>query len=86
MANDNSPTVEDGAYEGMAKNDFLYNALYSSSVTGSHHSFEVSVPAGSNVRCENQLSFLAPCQCFTKIFPCKCHKDNTRENTYRFTI
>ena len=38
---------------------------YSSSVTGSSHSFEVSSPGISNARCANQLSAAAPCQCFT---------------------
>lgn len=38
---------------------------YSSSVTGSSHSFEVSSPGISKARCANQLSEAAPCQCFT---------------------
>ena len=37
-------------------------ALYE---TSSHHSVEVSTPGHSTAICENQLSALAPCQCFT---------------------
>ena len=42
-----------------------FNLLYSSSVTDSHHSFEVSSPGTSTARWLNQLSGAAPCQCFT---------------------
>ena len=41
------------------------NLLYSSSVTGSHHSLEVPSPGISTARWLNQLSGAAPCQCFT---------------------
>ena len=43
----------------------FYSLLYSSSVTGSHHSLDVSSPGTSTARWENQLSFFAPCQCLT---------------------
>ena len=39
--------------------------LYSSSLTASCHSLEVFSPGISKARCANQLSFAAPCQCFT---------------------
>lgn len=42
-----------------------FSLLYSSSETGSHHSFDVSSPGTSTARCWNQLSGAAPCQCFT---------------------
>ena len=35
------------------------------SSTGSSHSFSVCSPGTSTARCENQLSFAAPCQCLT---------------------
>lgn len=38
-----------------------FNLLYSSSVTDSHHSLDVSSPGTSIARCENQLSDAAPC-------------------------
>ncbi len=43
----------------------LVAAAYASSSTGSHHSFEVSVPGTSSAMCWNQLSGAAPCQCLT---------------------
>jgi len=39
--------------------------LYISSVTGSHHSLDVSVPGTSTAIWLNHESFLAPCQCLT---------------------
>lgn len=39
--------------------------LYSSSLTASCHSLDVFSPGISKARCANQLSFAAPCQCFT---------------------
>lgn len=42
-----------------------FNALYSPSATGSHHSVDVSSPGTSTAKCANQLSGAAPCQCFT---------------------
>ncbi len=42
-----------------------YRTAYSSSPTGSSHSLEVSVPGASKAMWLNQLSALAPCQCFT---------------------
>ena len=39
--------------------------LYSSSLTASCHSLDVFSPGISKVRWANQLSFAAPCQCFT---------------------
>ena len=39
--------------------------LYSSSLTASCHSLDVFLPGISKARWENQLSFAAPCQCFT---------------------
>jgi hypothetical protein len=42
-----------------------YNLSYSSSLTGSHHSFFVSSPGTSITIWLNHESFLAPCQCFT---------------------
>ena len=44
---------------------WCYSAAYSSSVTGSHHSFDVFSPGYSNARWLNQLPACAPCQCFT---------------------
>ena len=41
------------------------NLLYSSSVTGSHHSLRVPSPGTSTARWMNQLSASAPCQCLT---------------------
>ena len=35
---------------------YYFNLPYSSSVTGSHHSLDVSSPGTSTARCENQLS------------------------------
>ena len=42
-----------------------FNLLYSSSLTSSSHSLEVSTPSISKAKCENQLSGAAPCQCLT---------------------
>ena len=42
-----------------------FNLSYSSSVTGSSHSLELFSPGISKARWANQLSFAAPCQCFT---------------------
>ena len=42
-----------------------FNFPYSSSDTGSHHSFDISSPGTSTARWLNQLSGAAPCQCFT---------------------
>ena len=42
-----------------------YSFSYSSSVTGSHHSFRQPSPGTSTAIWLNQLSFFAPCQCFT---------------------
>ena len=42
-----------------------HNLSYSSSATGSSHSFEVSSPSTSNARWANHESLAAPCQCFT---------------------
>ena len=39
--------------------------LYSSSLTASCHSLDVFSPGISKARWANQLSFAAPCQCFT---------------------
>ena len=39
--------------------------LYSSSLTASSHSLDVFSPGISKARWANQLSFAAPCQCFT---------------------
>jgi hypothetical protein len=39
----------------------IYNLLYVSSSTGSNQ----SVSPGVRAKCTNQLSFVAPCQCFT---------------------
>lgn len=44
---------------------FYFNLPYSSSVTGSHHSLDVSSPGTSTARWLNQLSGAAPCQCLT---------------------
>lgn len=44
---------------------FYHNLLYSSSVTGSSHSFDEPSAGTSTARCANQLSLAAPCQCFT---------------------
>lgn len=41
--------------------------LYSSSLTVSCHSLDVFSPGISNARWANQLSFAAPCQCFTLV-------------------
>ena len=42
-----------------------YNLLYSSSVTGSSHSFDVFSPDISTAIWLNQDFAFAPCQCFT---------------------
>lgn len=50
---------------GEGRRAAYFSLLYSSSVTGSHHSLEHSVPGTSTARWENQLSGAAPCQCLT---------------------
>ena len=42
-----------------------FSLPYSSSDTGSSHWLEPPSAGTSTARCENQLSFAAPCQCFT---------------------
>ena len=44
-----------------------FSLPYSSSETGSSHSFEQFSPGTVNARCANQLSGAAPCQCFTPV-------------------
>ena len=44
---------------------FYHSLLYASSDTGSHHSFRQPSPGTSTAMWLNQLSFFAPCQCFT---------------------
>ena len=44
---------------------FAQSLPYCSSSTGSSHSLPVFSPGTSTAMCENQLSFLAPCQCLT---------------------
>lgn len=44
---------------------FYFSLSYSSSLTGSSHSFEVFSPGTPKARWANQLSLAAPCQCFT---------------------
>ncbi len=51
--------------EGPLGPSYCPSLPYSASVTGSSHSFEVSVPGHSTARWLNQLPALAPCQCFT---------------------
>ncbi len=53
------------AFSACAHFRHYFNLSYSSSVTGSSHSLDVSSPGTLNARCENQLSAAAPCQCFT---------------------
>ena len=45
--------------------DMTKTNLFIANVTFEHHSFDVSSPGTSTAKCENQESFLAPCQCFT---------------------
>lgn len=53
-------------FEFVRSHSFSYLSLsYSSSVTGSSHSLEVSSPGTSKARWANQPSEAAPCQCFT---------------------
>ena len=52
-------------YQFFCSFQYFSNSLYSSSLTGSHHSLEVSSPGISAAIWENQLSFFAPCQCLT---------------------
>ena len=40
------------------------SAAYSSSATGSSHSFDAPSAGTAMATCENQLSDAAPCQCF----------------------
>lgn len=47
------------------KTFLYYNLSYSSSVTGSSHSFDDPSAGTSTARCANQLSLAAPCQCLT---------------------
>lgn len=42
-----------------------YSAAYSSSDTGSSHSFDAPSAGTAMATCANQLSGAAPCQCFT---------------------
>ncbi len=56
---------EKGCMKINGQNFPYFNFLYSLSSTGSSHSFEVLTPGTSIARCENQLSFAAPCQCLT---------------------
>ena len=44
---------------------FYFNLAYSSGSTGSNHSLDAPSAGTSTARCWNQLSFAAPCQCFT---------------------
>lgn len=46
---------------------FYFNLPYTSSFTGSNHSFVPSTPGTSIARWLNQLSGAAPCQCLTLI-------------------
>lgn len=53
-------------FQFLCKYDsFQSNLLYSSSFTGSSHSFELPSAGTSTAKWENQLSGAAPCQCFT---------------------
>ena len=53
-------------FEMSKPSDYLTsNLLYSSSVTGSHHSFKVSTPGTSIAKWLNQEFAFAPCQCLT---------------------
>ena len=49
------------------QNIIYFSLLYSVSKTGSHHSFLVFSPGTSTAIWLNQLSFAAPCQCFTSL-------------------
>ena len=52
--------------KGGVSNTYLPDRRsYSSSVTGSSHSFEAFSPCISKAKWANQLSAAAPCQCFT---------------------
>ena len=44
---------------------FYFNLAYSSGSTDSNHSLDAPSAGTSTARCWNQLSFAAPCQCFT---------------------
>lgn len=44
---------------------FYFSLPYSSSLTGSSHSFDSFSPGTAKARWANQLSDAAPCQCFT---------------------